>query len=396
MSTALSPKPWQEAMGAAKFHGTLCEPFDEPDGDAAGYLGMEPVVVTALHASTLAVYWSCPRKFLLAVRMGLRLLGRPFPEALAIGGLFHRLLESYHLGQEEHAGLRACYAMAYQWADAETAPAKARAGMDKNVALAQAMARAFIKRFPRRTGEDFEQLLVEEVIRVRPPGTNVDLEGTLDNAWRERATGLVWIEDYKTTSDEPEARVSTCSFEPATPVYRLLAESRYPGKVAGIVYTVILKPDSRLCGKDRDFTEEPRTFKSGPRKGVTITERKFHGEPKPENFCTRMGQWYDGEGEYIGLKDAWALKPPMIQAWVAFSGPPLTREMQLVLHEAGKALRATPDLRRFYRRGGPSCRGRRQEDGSSSGCPFLELCRRDPRSWRGCVEELYERKETTC
>jgi hypothetical protein len=381
-------------MGAAKFHGTRFEPFNEADGDASTYLRMEPVTVTALHASTLAVYWSCPRKFLLAVRMGLRRLGRPFPEALAIGSLFHRLLESYHLGQEEHVGLRACYAMAYQWADAESDPGTARAAMDKNVALAQAMARAFVKRFPRRIGEDFEQLLVEETIRVRPPGTNVDLEGTLDNVWRERDTGLVWLEDYKTTSDEPGARVATCSFEPATPVYRLLAESRYPSKVAGIVYTVILKPEARLCGKDRDFTEEPHTFTRGKRKGETELKKEHYGEPKPENYCARIGRWYNGEGEHFGLKDEWALRPPMNQAWIAFSGPPLSRETQLVLHEAGKALRATPDLHRFYRRGGLSCLGRRQKDGSSSGCPFLELCRRDPRSWRGCVEDLYRQKET--
>lgn len=124
-------------------------------------------------------------------------------------------------------------------------------------------------------------------------------------------TKTLWAIDYKTCKESPTLRLQTCSVEHQTLLYLhglavLLEEGELgrmfdlpPGTtIGGMIHIAFRKPGIRPSGEDRDFELEVRTLKAGPRRGQEVTEKKFYGEPRFENYIKRAAHWLRGDGPY--------------------------------------------------------------------------------------------------
>lgn len=122
--------------------------------------------------------------------------------------------------------------------------------------------------------------------------------------------GRLWIVDLKTTSDSPLVRLSTCPLEFQARHYAhviadlqdnfpdRLPEPARKADLAGVMHIAVQKPTIEFCSKDRDYTEKTRTITRGARKGETVVEREYTGEPRWENYLSRCREWLTATGEY--------------------------------------------------------------------------------------------------
>ena len=134
----------------------------------------------------------------------------------------------------------------------------------------------------------------------------------------------VWIVDLKTTAHNPIERLQTCPIEFQTQHYThilkwLLEEGVLPkpfdiprdARLGGMWHVAVQKPTIEFGMNDRDCEEHEHELKRGPRKGQIETRRKYHGEPKIENYIERCNRWYRGEGEYEDKKPERQTAPPI-------------------------------------------------------------------------------------
>jgi hypothetical protein len=145
------------------------------------------------------------------------------------------------------------------------------------------------------------------------------------------STKTLWCIDYKTCSESPTLRLQTCSVEHQTLMYlhglSLLLESgvlhqKYQlprdTTLGGMIHIAFQKPGIRLSGEDRDFELEVKVMKAGPRKGQEVTEKKFYGEPRYENYIERVTHWLKGTGPYEHERANREQSPPVNMSTVFY------------------------------------------------------------------------------
>ena len=144
---------------------------------------------------------------------------------------------------------------------------------------------------------------------------------------------LIWIIDLKSTAKPPSLRAESCPLEFQTlhylhTVHQLLdcgflqAHFSLPPdtRLGGMIHVITQKPTIEFCSKDRNYTEVPRTLKSGPRKGQTVVERDYEGEPVFENYVKRCLEWFRGEGAHTDRQSEAREFPPVVLSFTSWAG----------------------------------------------------------------------------
>tara|TARA_R100000655_G_C2997228_1_gene193832 strand:+ start:2435 stop:3652 length:1218 start_codon:yes stop_codon:yes gene_type:complete len=136
---------------------------------------------------------------------------------------------------------------------------------------------------------------------------------TFDALLYHKKQNSLWIVDYKTTSMSVQNRLMTCPVEFQTNHYLFILKyckediARHFNlpedvKVGGMIHIAIEKPTIKFGIKDRDFQYTTKTLSRGPRKGQTITEKIYSGEPKLKNYIDRCRDWYTRTGDFEGVE----------------------------------------------------------------------------------------------
>jgi hypothetical protein len=134
----------------------------------------------------------------------------------------------------------------------------------------------------------------------------------------------VFIVDFKTCSESPILRLSTCPIEFQTQHYlqicKYLIDSKILTKkfdlppttgVGGMLHIAVKKPTISFGQRDRDCEVIEHTLTRGPRKGQTEIRRKYFGEPRFENYLKRVKSWYHATDEYEDESPLRVSDPPV-------------------------------------------------------------------------------------
>jgi hypothetical protein len=159
------------------------------------------------------------------------------------------------------------------------------------------------------TRPGFRLLGIEVIVVAKDPRLSQLCVAQIDMLFFNEKTHALRPLDIKTTAQTPSERFARCPIEPQTHHYPRVCEWNIEGIinkfdlpgdtfVDGMYHLGVQKPTIKLCGKDRDYTEEPHTLKSGPRKGQVEMRKTYYGDPVYENFVGRCVDMYHGEGEY--------------------------------------------------------------------------------------------------
>jgi len=372
-------------------------------GTPTEYIGHDPVEV-ALRQSNVADFQSCPRKFMLRHRYQLRKKTKGRSRALDIGTFWHLFMGRHYLGESPDAALveiNEFIAKVVEEAEEEVDDNGMVSGgqslsqlcrtMEQNKMMAKMMAEVYISYFPFNQ-EAYDLRGAERTIRARQPGLPAKLEGTLDLEWYDKKNNGIWIVDHKTEGARGSAvdRVLAASFELQPRLYRMLASGVHGDTpILGFIHQVIQKPTIDFCDNDRDCEVVPWVPKSGPRKGMNLTKKKYTGEPKYSNYVKRCKDWYLGEGDYAEEKEKREKHPPFIQSRVHFTGPIMPRELYNQLYPAAVAATNEPNLDECYRKSS-ACRAYGRV------CEYMALCKSAPSGWKAIIEHPtkgYERRE---
>jgi hypothetical protein len=203
--------------------------------------------------------------------------------------------------------------------------------------------------------------MIEVLLEAEYPGLSRPIRTPCDLALVEKATGDIWIVDYKTTTFDPKKRAIPTKISAQLKLYRLAlqshldawAEEGYLGgrtqKVVGSIHAIIKKPGIKFCKKDANFAA----------------------------YIERLVQWYKD-------KDAADPdNPPLILDPNRFTGPLMTRELWGRLKQYCKACQASPNVDHFYRAGEAACLQYNKI------CPYMKLCNSDPAMWPELIEQRY-------
>lgn len=399
-----APERYDQVVTAGKFASvkdpvaaTICSRASVDVGVLLGIVPWTPV----LRQSLIKTLQSCPRRFLFQHRMRLRRRHRPRSSALDIGTFVHVLLANYYAGLQESPGVYACGKLIEERMkkvekDFEDpvvrmlqSPDDVRSSMESDLALARAMVRSYRAFCP--LNEDYETVAVEQGIRIQQRGIRRHITGRVDRVTIHRPTGEIHIWDPKTCSEAPKVRARKCPVELQVRMYRplveALAKERWPGQpVVGMIHPLLQKPGIRFCSEDRPFEWIKHTLKSGPRKGqVEMRKEWLSSIPDFGYFCERVLRWYAGTHEFekLGVQRVADASPPILESWIAFTGPSINAELFVIFHEASRACLTRPKLHRFPRHDA-SCIVNGRE------CPYLEFCRRPVGEWRNTREEFYD------
>lgn len=231
-----------------------------------------------------------------------------------------------------------------------------------------------------------KELPVKATIRLDEPTRKdlfviTELEGILDELVEDEASKLLWIRDYKTSTRDVAFTLTGYQYSLQCRIYRLLAGAYLQGiegyanrAPEGFILEVLQTPSIVLCDKDKDFTETPHTFKSGPRKGETEIRKVYEGEPKFENYLQRCKDWYEEQGDTA------------VQAFgIRFTEPVLSDELRRDLMTAAvyRLLPAIPD--NF-----PKDETTSYCTHYERVCPYYELCCTDVNAWDSMIADKYE------
>lgn len=134
----------------------------------------------------------------------------------------------------------------------------------------------------------------------------------------------VWIVDLKTCSGSPLERLDTCQGEFQTHHYLDVLQSVLKSGngwrhwslppdawLGGFVHIAVSKPSIEFGDMDRDHTLDTTPLKTGPRKGQPRNERIYRGEPKLDNYLTRVREWFTSSGRYAHLAADRESDPPV-------------------------------------------------------------------------------------
>lgn len=328
----------------------------------------------------------CPRKFLYEYRLGI--IPRRYESALTMGTIVHKILQSLFMGQTPEEALKVCERLLAK----EQARLVEDAGPDGFLPTGEAL-EATLKKVEedyhkaRATGfvfwqfvpfakDEYEVLrtpdgtpMIEVLLTTKVAGLSRPILTPVDLALVEKATGDIWIVDYKTTSFDPKKRAIPTKISVQLALYRVglqhhldqwhangLAPKR---TVTGSLHAIIKKPGIKCCGKDEKQAKED---------GTDVFTA----------FIKRLVQWYkDAE-----TKDP--SNPPLILDPNRFSGPTFNRELWGRLKQYGKACHAAPNIDAFYRVGESACLQYNKI------CPYMVLCNSNPAMWPDLIRQRFE------
>lgn len=304
-----------------------------------------------LHASGLADYETCPRKFLFRHRAGL--VSKSLDSMALLRGT---MLHAYVAGVLR--GNRSAVALIDGLAVAERKKAKlllspsgylpggqtleeAFAGIEKARLIATAMSKAYCKFFNVGPGYIGELAVSQVEVNVL---TTSDA-GTLDVV--AKGKGGWWIIDHKTHSRDLAAYAATLSLAPQTIMYpNLLRSSGITGKVLGIIYNIIKTPTITCCKTD-DYDVN--------------------------KYAARVEKWYEDQSD------------AMLRSTITLGKEQATLHAHRVA--AGRtACVAPPVIPAFHATGGAAC------SQYNATCPFLPLCTSDTVTWKNTIERCYDKQ----
>ena len=151
----------------------------------------------------------------------------------------------------------------------------------------------------------------------------------------------IW--DLKSTGGSVTQRLTACPFEFASVLYRAVVEADlakgaqsvlrnlvtsrgFDGfniKLGCFKHLVVRKPTIHFGRNDRPFTVTSRTITRGARKGQTVVEKEYTGDPSYEIYLDRCKDWYYGEGDFLEQKQARVDDPVVNISEVRWSSPDL-------------------------------------------------------------------------
>lgn len=336
-----------------------------------------------LRSSAVATWQECRRKFLFKERLGLKLKGDYSP-ARETGVTFHELMAAYYTGAATDSLDRIVATRTRELFDGiDTAVdpqtgllpngkslLEVRDGIEKDGALALAMARQVAALYPREDLlKHYEIVGVEVPFRIRLRGFCRPLTVRIDMLLRHRKTLAYWVIDFKTTSLSPQVRAASLPFEFQPRFYQWVLwmglhlqgveargetpETATPDpslKIGGYIHYLVRKPTIRL------------------KRGENF-----------EEFIGRVESWYQ-EQATLNPND-----PPVIQSVVPAVGPLLTEDLLYQAVEVDRNAHRKINLA-FYPPNEAACFGKF----GNSPCPYLRMCRHtDCMKWRPLIRDEY-------
>jgi len=134
----------------------------------------------------------------------------------------------------------------------------------------------------------------------------------------------IFVADFKTCSESPILRLSTCPIEFQTQHYlqilkflidcgRVSETFGVPKnvEVGGMLHIAVKKPTISFGQRDRECETIEHTLTRGPRKGQVEIRRKYFGEPRFENYLKRVNSWYHATNEYEDEAPQRVTDPPI-------------------------------------------------------------------------------------
>lgn len=320
-----------------------------------------------IRSSAVHTLQTCPRKFLLEERLGLK--GKGYEGALGRGDIYHQfrahLLKGTPMPQAIRDVQRTMDATRDRLIELAGPSAMLPGGKDLKTILgsaeddfqvAQAMAECSWSLYPL----DFERWevlrhpstgepLIEQTIRLQDESYG-EVVVQFDAILLDKQKQEVWISDDKTTRLSPRTFAMSKSFDIQIRLYRwALQKLLGPGfKVVGAVHSVIRVPTIRQTQKE--------SF---------------------EQYVERLKQWYRDKA-----KDS-PDDPPIIQSWTRFGESIESPEFRQVMLRQVVHSNLLPVLPQFPRNSGSCFKYDRA-------CPFLELCCSDEVQWPAIIDQRFE------
>jgi|GEM_PF-2670817 len=357
-------------------------------------LGLE-TFIQPIHQSSLILWKKCPRKGFFRYRLGLVQKKAPVKEAAQLGQIVHKLLE-VGPGNENSVRQWAMETVAEHIAAVEKGEdllgqsLQAIQATEKNFNTAVMMASVFHEQYPENS--NLETLCSEEYIAdfFEMDSGVYWLAGTLDRGLRLKTDGTYWIKDFKTTTKDPDVKLAGYLWGPQLRMYRLLFLTYLRRTIdpealpKGFIVNLIQAPTIRMGLMDRDWIMEEKVLTRGPRKGQTVSEKVYDGEPKFENYLKRCKEWYaeNKEGR------------PIRSFMMPFVEPLVPRSFELALAEVSMWQKANcrKSLSELAEKFYPDVTGTSCSDFQST-CEYYPLCQRECVSWGHVIADQY-RQET--
>lgn len=319
----------------------------------------------------------CPRYFLFADRLGLKL--RRYDGARNIGILYHQAIGALYNGlfignlplhlecelqeqklilskQANKAGFLPGGALLEKVID--------QAKKDHSIALA--LAHWTWKHYP-LDFKEWEVIAVEKLydVDIKDPAVRQPVRIRVDSLLRNRETGELWFEDRKTTSKDPLQLSDTLLFAVQPKLYRLALTLAFPNdKIAGVIHKIVHVPGIR-----QRLTKKPESWQQFLDRLIETCEERQH-QWKTYNTLGRGGRPKE--------------KIPYHESHIRFTGPVLDEELAIQIREMSQAARCKIHLGRFYKVAGSCFKFERA-------CSFLRLCTvQEPGAWKSIIEEHYE------
>lgn len=308
-----------------------------------------------LHASGLADYETCPRKFLFRHRAGLvpksvesssllrgTMLHAYVAEVLREGGTPAWVIDALATGEKKKA--KALLGPSGYLPGGATLD-EAFAGIENACLVATAMSRAYCRFF----GVNKGQIGALKIAHIEVNAGDNIKAGTLDAV---SADG--WVIDHKTHSRDLAAYAATLPLAPQSILYPSLANfgmkrSSQAGNwrmMRGIIYNIIKTPTIKCCKTD-DFDIN--------------------------KYAARVEQWYQNNADTM-LRTTITMGPEQIKLH--------NRRIRLGMDGCV----SLPIIEEFPATGGTAC------SQYNSTCPFLPLCTSDTVTWKSTIERLYDKQ----
>lgn len=213
---------------------------------------------------------------------------------------------------------------------------------------------------------EYEVIDKEVLLQWREPEWKVPAVVRLDLLLYSKKQNSLYIADAKTCGGSPLVRMSTAPLEFQVRLYRFVVQKlldsgalheKYPSlpkdvSLSGMIHICVRKPSILMGQNDRNFELVTKTLKSGPRKGQTVTEKNYYGDPSFDNYLARCSDWYFAKGDYSHLAIEWETDPPVNISTTFFAAIPLMdNELQLQLNRIHEAASCTAFPDRFPRSG---------------------------------------------
>lgn len=378
--------------------------------------------IVPIRQSTCHTCHACIRKCMFRNRLGLVPNRRKFKSAAHLGTLVHRFQQVglaakdvAKVRQEVEKELEPCRQAIYSNDDLFGDAARTIKAAEDNFSLAWVMAELFAEAYPTTPALQsvVKEQEVEASITIHEGGETLPvwLAGRLDDLQQLSTDDSFWIRDFKSTSRDLDDILVGYQWGPQLRIYRILANAwlhqhgreflqtrprpmQPVGMVArietrGFILNVLQRPGIILSGADRNFSVKQRVLKSGPRKGETVEDKTYYGEPLFNNYLNRVRDWYRAQvasGE---------MKQPFTSLMVPFTEPVMTDHFaQFLLGvrwvctvRLGNASPA--DLARNFPKdpSGSACRAFEQT------CDYYPLCCAEPDNWPSIITASFKQEK---